>query len=170
MGRSSIGRWRLGEQVALDPEDGKSMKSRLMIRRGKRKAMMIMMFHSWGRPVNQTETGTDTSVSTQTAQCQYPATQHTFTSTHFCLSIGSTPTVGSSRISSSGLCTMAAARETRLCCPPLGYKHTMSITHSCYISIIGFWILYIDQYSKQNTLFQKLQPFSSPDKQEVCSN
>lgn len=39
-------------------------------------------------------------------------------STYRSLNTGSKPTVGSSKISSSGSWTSAAARETRLCCPP----------------------------------------------------
>lgn len=39
--------------------------------------------------------------------------------TYLCLSKGSTPTVGSSRISSSGSCMRATAKDTRLCWPPL---------------------------------------------------
>lgn len=38
--------------------------------------------------------------------------------TYRSLNTGSKPTVGSSKISSSGSWTRAAARETRLCCPP----------------------------------------------------
>ena len=35
------------------------------------------------------------------------------------LSSGSTPTVGSSRMSNGGFCSMATAKENLLCCPPL---------------------------------------------------
>lgn len=39
--------------------------------------------------------------------------------TYLCLRSGSTPTVGSSRMRSSGSCISATAKDTRLCCPPL---------------------------------------------------
>jgi hypothetical protein len=42
--------------------------------------------------------------------------------THLCLSNGSTPTVGSSRISNLGLCSRAQDRDTLRCWPPLKYK------------------------------------------------
>jgi hypothetical protein len=57
MGRSSIGRWRLGEQFSMDTESGRSIKRRVTIRRGERKEKMIIIFHSWGRLVNQSERG-----------------------------------------------------------------------------------------------------------------
>jgi hypothetical protein len=34
---------------------------------------------------------------------------------------------------------MAAARETRLCCPPLGYKHAVSITQDYYIGLLKYY-------------------------------
>jgi hypothetical protein len=71
---------------------------------------------------------------------EYPVSKRSFISAYFCLSNGSTPTVGSSRMSSSGLCTMAAARETRLCWPPLGYKNTVSITKDCYIRLLNYYL------------------------------
>ena len=45
--------------------------------------------------------------------------------THFDLSSGSTPTVGSSRMSRGGFWSMATANENLLCCPPLEHKQTM---------------------------------------------
>lgn len=39
--------------------------------------------------------------------------------TYFWRTMGSTPTVGSSRISSGGRCRRATAKDTRRCCPPL---------------------------------------------------
>ncbi len=38
-----------------------------------------------------------------------------------CLKTGSIPTVGSSNTRSGGLCTNAAANETRRFCPPLSF-------------------------------------------------
>src|SRR5438445_531773 len=48
-----------------------------------------------------------------------PIRQH---STYLRRSSGSTPTVGSSRIKSCGLCSKATAKEVRLCCPPLNWR------------------------------------------------
>ena len=42
-------------------------------------------------------------------------------STYLFRNTGSTPTVGSSRIKSSGLCNSETANDTLLCCPPLKY-------------------------------------------------
>lgn len=46
--------------------------------------------------------------------------------TYLDLSTGSTPTVGSSRMSSSGFCSKAAPRDTLLRCPPLKTRSRIS--------------------------------------------
>lgn len=51
--------------------------------------------------------------------------------TNLSLSTGSRPTVGSSRISSSGLCTIAAANDTLLCCPPLQFLMNLPREKQC---------------------------------------
>ena len=56
------------------------------------------------------------------------------------LSMGSTPTVGSSRIKSSGLCRRDTANDTLRCCPPLKWKWifitNIDVVHYVYINII----------------------------------
>ena len=49
--------------------------------------------------------------------------------THFALSIGSTPTVGSSRIMRGGCCNIATANENLLFCPPLQINSS-NLTHT----------------------------------------
>lgn len=46
--------------------------------------------------------------------------------THLCRKRGSTPTVGSSRIKSSGSCIRATAKDTRRCWPPLQSERNSS--------------------------------------------
>ena len=49
--------------------------------------------------------------------------------THLCRKSGSTPTVGSSRIKSSGSCIRATAKDTRRCWPPLQSENNSVVSN-----------------------------------------